>query len=859
VKTRLAVLLACAATAACTQSGTPSPARLTGTNSSVVAGSLLFVTSTGSNELRVLDLVPTAAGLPLDFVRAPNPLNSLSIPTLPAPVELAVPTRYGPFGQPLQGDWVFARGAGSSAISIIAAVKCPQQLREFGRIAPRPDSVVTALASRLSSDDRLAQLYFTTFDGDQTTLWELLLPNLTRDRTVVTVPASACPAYPSTLPSYSLKPVGLFPDQVVTAMVALPTVQHPGAAPDPEERRLVIGSRLLKPPPFRRDNLTALGKIQVVTPLESALLIDPIQAVFNSNTTVAESFPIKRVVTHGNVVNLVPVDDAGTITIDPDGGVIGGLADVVMDAGTRIFAVMDEASCGGSADCVGVLAVDLDRTGTLSLGDAGATIPRYPVAIDGFDNLRDVVDPATGLPVLLADGGIDQAGDTFYRSPATFPDGGPRDANRMLVIRFGNNTAVGIVQDVVVQAAGKARYLDGFQRQYGLLGHVTITGFGNSIPLAQVFAFDGMTLRQINYAPDKVTIQQTQTLFGNGSPANFQGGPQRIDVGVGIFPYSEPFSTTGSTALGGVAVQYEGIVAGIAYEPLDAGLGLPAAGIWPLTINSRVAVENGYVQPGDIVVPVDSTNTECQYAFPILPGEDGGVLDLNGGAFLHTRMEALASVIDGGLLDGGGVLYFDNGTPVTIADCPSTIAFRVRSSSLAAQSFTVTGVYSGWLGRVAFPSPPAGTTVFTVGENTNPKFVRFWRPSVDAGASAANLTPVGFTFGLDYVLSASGFDAGVDPLLTGGDIYGLRGSGYVMHFLNGYTPASVALSSTTLQVQGLNLPGALALYQPQIYPSAVGADRIFVLYPGGNLIVDFAPTTVYYSIPNTAYDIGVHY
>lgn len=855
MRTRLAVLLACAALAACSQQGVPSPARLTGTNSSAVAGSLLFVTSTGTNDLRVLDLAPPP-GKPTDFVRAPNPLNSLSVPTLSAPVELSAPSRYGPFGQPLQGDWVFVRGGGSSAVSIIAAVNCPQQLREFGRVAPRPDSVVTALASRLTSDDRVAQLYFTTFDGNETTLWELLLPNLTRDRSATTVPATACPAYPSTLPPYSLKPVGLFPGEVVTAMVALPTVQHPGATPDPEERRLVVASRLMAPPPFPQGSMTEQGKIQVVLPLQSALVIDPVQAVFNSNTTVAESFPIKRVITHGNVVNLVPLGDGGTITLDLDGGIDGGFADVVMDAGTRIFAVMDEASCGGTSDCVGVLAVDLDRTAVLALDDAGTTVVRYPVAIDGFDNLRDVVDPDTGLPVKFPDGGTFRVGDTFYRAPATFPDGGPRDANRMLVIRFGNNTGVGIVQDVVVQAAGRALYLDGVQLQYGLLGHVTITGFGNSVPTAQIFAFDGMTLRQLNYSPNPSTIQSQQALLGNGSVANLIGGPQRIAIGDGIYPYSEP-------APGGVAIQYEGIVAGIVYEPLDAGLGNPRSGVWPLSINSRAAVENGYVQAGDLIVPVDGTNTECQYAFPIFPGPDGGLLDLEGGAFLHTRVEALAGVLDGGLTPGSSILFLAPGVPATIGDCPPMLSFNVRSSSLAAQSFTVKGTAAGWLGRVAAPLPPAGTSVFTVGESTTPTFARFWRPSADAGESAVSLTRNGLSFELDYLITDpnGGFDAGVDPLLTGGDIYGLRGSGYVIQFLNGYTPASVAVSPTSLQVQGLNLPGALALYQPQIYPTldAAGADRVFVLYPGGNLIVDFSPTTVSYSTPDTVYDIGVHY
>ena len=69
---------------------------------------------------------------------------------------------------------------------------------------------------------------------------------------------------------------------------------------------------------------------------------------------------------------------------------------------------------------------------------------------------------------------------------------------------------------------------------------------------------------------------------------------------------------------------------------------------------------------------------------------------------------------------------------------------------------------------------------------------------------------------------------------------------------------SVPISSATLGLGGLNLPGALSLYQRFVYPQVVGADRIFVLYPGGNVIVDFSPTTITFSAA-TAGDIGVHY
>src|SRR5678815_994478 len=130
-----------------------------------------------------------------------------------------------------------------------------------------------------------------------------------------------------------------------------------------------------------------------------------------------------------------------------------------MDAGTRVFGILDEASYAWRLDCEGVLAVDLDRTGTLqsrfdvngSLIDDGGTVPvtLHPVAIDGFDDRRDRIGSDGG--VIFIDAGIpDRFADTYYRPPNTFPDGGVRDANRMLPIRFANNGSVGVVQDIVI-------------------------------------------------------------------------------------------------------------------------------------------------------------------------------------------------------------------------------------------------------------------------------------------------------------------------------------------------------------------------------------------------------------------------
>ncbi len=853
MKTRHLALLAVVATA-CSQSGVAPPTQMSGTNSSVVSGSLLFVTSTRSNELRVLDLEPRP-GLQRDFVRAPNPLSPLSIPTLPAPVELATPTRYGPLGQPLQGDWVFARGAGSSAVTVVGAVNCPQQLKEFGRIAPRPDSVVTALTSRLTVDDLQAQLFFATFDGSDTTLWQLLLPNIPRDRGTTVVDSRLCGRYPAALPPYVLQPLDVIRDEVVTAMVALPTVQHPGQAPDPEEQRLVIATRLMHPPvPFLRPDMTEQGRIRVVTPTPTGLT-DSFEAVFNSDTTVAESFPVKRLVTHGNVVKVIAYQDGGvdggpiitsTVYLDTDGGVDGGITDVVMDAGTRVFGILDEASCGGTIDCVGVLAVDLDRSRDLPLVDGG-TVIRFPVAIDGFDDRRDSYDG--GVLELNADGTPVRFADTYYRPPEDFDGGVPRDANRMVPIRFSNSGSVGIVQDIVLQSSSQVLYLTGLPLQYGLVGFVTVTGYGNSIPAAQIFAFDAMTLRQINFSPVGAAVNDNKPILNNGAVATFSGGPptEEIKVEQGIYPFSES-----------VYVLYEGVVAGIAREPLDAGLGNPGQGIWPLSINSRILAEKGYIEPGDVVVPVDYTGTECVFAFPVQGGGlDGGVLfEFPGGLFLQTRVTALAETLDGGL-DGGDVLVLNDGTVPTVNSCPPPVSYNLRSSSLAAHPLTVNGNVAGFLGRMALP-PPGGLSTFAVGANTVPQFVRFWRPDADAGTSAAGLPINGLSFNIHDTLTDG--DAGIQDVLTEGDQPGLRGSGYVFTFTNGYTPASVPINSGSLGIGGLNLPGALSLYQRNLYPlpQYAGQDRIFVLYPGGNVIVDFSPTTVTYT-SNATIDVGVHY
>ena len=171
---------------------------------------------------------------------------------------------------------MFARGAGE-----LGGVDHRRAELSAAAAGVRPGHAAAGLGgdrARLAThrDDRQAQLYFATFDGNgQHALGAAApQPDARPDRHHG---ARRClPAYPSTLPAYSLQPVGLLPGEVVTAMVALPTVQHPGSAPDPEERRLVVASRVMGTPPALPGTMTELGKItRVVAPLHAGLLVGP--------------------------------------------------------------------------------------------------------------------------------------------------------------------------------------------------------------------------------------------------------------------------------------------------------------------------------------------------------------------------------------------------------------------------------------------------------------------------------------------------------------------------------------------------------------------------------------------------------
>jgi hypothetical protein len=132
----------------------------------------LFVTSTDTNELRVLDLSgETVCGASRCYLPGPNPLETLSIPVLDRPTSLAIDERYED-GVRRKGALLYATRPGGAELSIVGVA--PDELREVRRLSlPAP---VTALTT-LMVDRDTSRIFVATFDGAASTVWELKHPS----------------------------------------------------------------------------------------------------------------------------------------------------------------------------------------------------------------------------------------------------------------------------------------------------------------------------------------------------------------------------------------------------------------------------------------------------------------------------------------------------------------------------------------------------------------------------------------------------------------------------------------------------------------------------------------------------------
>lgn len=314
----------------CSQASLPPPGQLFGTYGLALYGDLLFVTSIETAELKVIDLNSPSR----DWVRAPNPLEPLSIPVLDRPVALARDLA-NDGGTEIPGPYLYVQGQSSAEISIVGTDR-NTQLIELGRVFT--SGVVTAMAARgpaLSRPDGGSTLYYATLDtsrcsppdaggcsvgGGQATLWQASIP----------------PVDPATqrLSGISSRPKWVF-QTPVNALLALPNSSNLAVAT--RNQYLPDGGLLFQ------------GTTVVLDPQSGPVrtLQFPTSVRYLTTNAAASAFP-------------------------PDGG----------EAVTHVFGILDEESCNvvgadsgytlpdGGYPCPAVMAVDTtgqrsnDVTGT---------------------------------------------------------------------------------------------------------------------------------------------------------------------------------------------------------------------------------------------------------------------------------------------------------------------------------------------------------------------------------------------------------------------------------------------------------------------------------------------------------------
>lgn len=373
--------------AGCGNSASVAPVYLAGLADVALVNDLLFTNSTDTAELRVLNLTASPFR---DFVRAPNPLEPLSIPVTERPVELARDVHYGQLGdtqdQLIPGPYVYARSAALPEISVVdSGVRLEQDtsttpskpilvthsvadvtigLREVVRI--HTDAPVTAVAAQGPKDPSgSSRLFFATTSGSQSKVWY----------------ADIAPPDTSPFPEPVQVPLGFTPDagEQVSALLPIPDPQNPTAPP----HQVVIA--------LRSDG--GFSGRTIVYDLNGAAADIPLHFSATPRTDPKLDVPVRKLRTNAGFAR------------------VGESAP--FNPGRLIYAVLDESFCIspnrlGGDPCQGVLAADLAPTATgKSPGDlaqdvTGADmlpIPGSKALVQGFD-----VSPKSVLAAVDANG-----------------------------------------------------------------------------------------------------------------------------------------------------------------------------------------------------------------------------------------------------------------------------------------------------------------------------------------------------------------------------------------------------------------------------------------------------------------------
>ncbi|MBL9037698.1 MAG: hypothetical protein JNG84_04200 [Archangium sp.] len=306
LETRPFVLLALVLLAGCSSATGSTAGRVSGPHDIALTDDYLFITSADSNELRVLRLTVPGSSF-RGFVRAPNPLEPLSIPTIDRPTQLAQDERWVD-GRAGQGSYVFASRPGSAEISVVGTT--PESFREVRRLVlPSP---VTATAAVQVNGDGRSRLYAAVLDGARAVLFAADLPTSAAELHAFDVQAA-------------LRVLTPFDGESIVTMLIVPalagrTVDGRPFCDDAAQPCLVLATRRLG---------GGSGRTVMLEP--STLRAVPL----------AFPGPVRVLATHGQSVAL----DAN------------GENQLVLRAGQRVVAVLDEEACGGPG-CTGVVAVE---------------------------------------------------------------------------------------------------------------------------------------------------------------------------------------------------------------------------------------------------------------------------------------------------------------------------------------------------------------------------------------------------------------------------------------------------------------------------------------------------------------------
>lgn len=323
----LGALLGSALTMACTQTTEPQTARLLGTHAMALVDRYLFIASTDRDELRVLDMAPPGA-VGRRFVRAPNPIEVLSVPVLARPTLVTAEQWYRADGARETGHYVFVSREGAREFSVVDATRPTGEaaaeasardlrFRELRRVAL--SGPLTALAATRPEAAQTV-LYVAVYDGSAGALLAVELPSA----------AAALAALDDDALQRRFRRVAEVRGEPIVAVAPVPG----------------LAGRRAEGAPFCAGTEICLALATRARQGQSgrALLLEP-----SSARTVPLRFP-------GPVRGLA---SAGRFEV------LESVAPRSVAAGERIFGVLDEEACG-SPSCGGVVAVD-----TLEAGPEG--------------------------------------------------------------------------------------------------------------------------------------------------------------------------------------------------------------------------------------------------------------------------------------------------------------------------------------------------------------------------------------------------------------------------------------------------------------------------------------------------------